>query len=310
MGSWLFLLFNLPAKQSSDRVKTWRQLKKSGAIQLKTSTYVLPDEPVHYERFQHLAKAIVACGGEATLVRVKDIEGVSHAAVMALFNEARASQYEELVGPLTRLIEGPKGRQDSPAQFSRQLKKLRERFEEIRAIDYFECSRGEDVERLLQEAEALQGPTRTLQTRPRLRPEDYRGKTWVTRPRPEIDRVSSAWLIRNFIDADAQFVFAPQADEYPEALPYGMSDAEFGPQRGSCTFQVLMERFGIRDRAVRRLAEIVHDADLEDNAFRTLEGFGIDQTLKGWAKLGLSDEELLRRGFQCFDGLYAHCKRA
>src|SRR5690242_10277216 len=125
MGSWLFLLFNLPAKQSSDRVKTWRQLKKSGAIQLKTSTYVLPDEPVHYERFQQLAKAIVACGGEATLVRVKDIEGVSHAAVMALFNEARASQYEELVGPLTRLIEGPKGRQDSPAQFSRQLKKLR-----------------------------------------------------------------------------------------------------------------------------------------------------------------------------------------
>ena len=80
-GSWLFLLFNLPAKQSSGRVKVWRRLKKFGAVQLKTSTYVLPDEPVHYERFQWLAKEIVDTGGEATLVRVKDIEGMPHAAV-------------------------------------------------------------------------------------------------------------------------------------------------------------------------------------------------------------------------------------
>ena len=79
-GSWLFLLFNLPAKQSSERVKVWRRLKKFGAVQLKTSTYVLPDEPVHYERFQWLAKEIVDTGGEATLVRVKDIEGMPHAA--------------------------------------------------------------------------------------------------------------------------------------------------------------------------------------------------------------------------------------
>jgi hypothetical protein len=84
-GSWLFLLFNLPAKQSSDRVKFWRRLKKFGTIQLKNSTYVLPDEPVHYERFQWIAKEIVDTGGEATLVRVKDIEGMPYAAVVALY---------------------------------------------------------------------------------------------------------------------------------------------------------------------------------------------------------------------------------
>jgi len=61
-GSWLFLLFNLSTKQSSDRVKVWRRLKKFGAIQLKTSTYILPGEPVHYERFQWLAKEIVEQG--------------------------------------------------------------------------------------------------------------------------------------------------------------------------------------------------------------------------------------------------------
>jgi hypothetical protein len=90
-ASWLFLLFNLPAKQSSGRVKVWRRLKKFGTVQLKTSTYVLPDEPVHYERFQWLAKEIVDTGGEATLVRVKDIEGMPHAAVIALFNDARST---------------------------------------------------------------------------------------------------------------------------------------------------------------------------------------------------------------------------
>ena len=128
-GSWLFLLFNLPAKQSSDRVKVWRQLKKSGAIQLKTSTYVLPDEPAHYERFQLLAKEIVASGGEATLVRVRDIEGVSHEAVMALFNEARAFQYEELLGPLRQLIADRKRPKGSSGRFIQQLGKLRQRFE-------------------------------------------------------------------------------------------------------------------------------------------------------------------------------------
>src|ERR1700736_6522791 len=97
--SWLFLLFNLPAKQSSDRVKFWRRLKKFGTIQLKSSTYVLPDEPVHCERFQWLAKEIVDTGGEATLVRVKDIEGMPHSAIVALFNEARVRASDELFKP-------------------------------------------------------------------------------------------------------------------------------------------------------------------------------------------------------------------
>jgi hypothetical protein len=109
-NSWLFLLFNLPAKQSSDRVRFWRRLKKFGTIQLKSSTYVLPDEPVHYERFQWLAKEIIDTGGEATLVRVKDIEGMPYSAVVALFNDARSRDYDELVEPLNLLIKDTKTR--------------------------------------------------------------------------------------------------------------------------------------------------------------------------------------------------------
>jgi hypothetical protein len=127
--SWLFLLFNLPAKHSRDRVKVWRRLKKFGAIQLKTSTYVLPDAPVHYERFQSLAKEIVDNGGESAFVRVQEIEGMPHAALVAMFNEARAREYEEIAEPLTLLIRNARGRKTSPEAFTNQLQKLHKRFQ-------------------------------------------------------------------------------------------------------------------------------------------------------------------------------------
>jgi hypothetical protein len=309
-GSWLFLLFNLPAKQSSDRVKFWRRLKKFGTIQLKSSTYVLPDEPVHYERFQWIAKEIVDAGGEATLVRVKDIEGMPYLAVVALFNDARSRDYDELVEPLNLLIKDTKTRKEFPVSFANQLRKLSQRFHEIRDIDYFESSRGEDLQRLLQKAESLGPPRKRPETKERLRIEDYRGKVWITRPRPEIDRVGSAWLIRKFIDAGAKFIFANSPSETPAAIPYDMFEVEFSHHGDCCTFETLIERFGIRDRAVRRLAELIHDADLEDDKFHRLEGFGIEQIFKGLAKQGLTDHEILSKGFECFEALYAQFKRS
>jgi hypothetical protein len=308
--SWLFLLFNLPAKQSSDRVRFWRRLKKFGTIQLKSSTYVLPDEPVHYERFQWLAKEIVDTGGEATLVRVKDIEGMPYTAVVALFNDARSRDYDELVEPLNLLIKDTKNRKNSPESFANQLQKLRQRFQEVRDLDYFESSRGEDLQRLLEKAESLGLPKKRPETKDQLRIENYRNKLWITRPRPEIDRVGSAWLIRMFIDSDAKFVFANTPSETPEAIPYDMFEVEFSHHGDCCTFETFIGRFGIRDRAVRRLAELIHDADLEDDKFHRLEGFGVEQIFKGFAKQGLSDQEILSKGFECFDALYAQFKRS
>jgi Uncharacterized conserved protein len=270
---------------------------------------VLPDEPVHYERFQWLAKEIVDTGGEATLVRVKDIEGMPHAAIVALFNEARARDYDELFEPLTVLIKDSKARTQSPETFSNQLQKLRQRFQEIRDIDYFQSSRGEDLQRLLQKAEALESPSKKPERKARLRIEDYRGKTWITRRRPEIDRVGSAWLIRKFIDPGAKFVFANTPTEFPKAIPYDMFEVEFSHHGDYCTFETLIQRFGIRDRAVLRLAELIHDADVEDDKFRRVEGFGVEQIFKGWAKQGLSDQEIIAKGFECFDALYAQFKR-
>jgi hypothetical protein len=309
-ASWLFLLFNLPAKHASERVKVWRRLKKFGAVQLKTSTYVLPDQPVHYERFQWLAKEIDDSGGEATLVRVKDIEGMPYAAVVALFNEARARDYDELVEPLTRLIKERKARKVAADSFEGELEKVRKRFQEIKEIDYFQSASGEDLRALLQKADLLGGSRKKAETKPRLRVEDFRSRTWVTRPRPEIDRVGSAWLVTKFIDPGAKFVFANTPVAAPEAIPYDMFEVEFSHHADHCTFETLIERFAIRDRAVLRIAELIHDADLEDDKFHRIEGFGVEQIFKGWAKQGLTDHQILSKGFECFDALYAQFKRS
>jgi hypothetical protein len=308
--SWLFLLFNLPAKNASQRVKVWRKLKRFGALQLKTSTYVLPDEPMHYERFQWLAKEIDDGGGEATLARVKDIEGMPSAAVVALFNEARARDYDEIVEPLTHLIQARKARKVPAQTFEGELEKVRRRFQEIQEIDYFQSARGEDLRALFQKAESLGAGKQKPETKARLRVEDFRGNTWVTRPRPEIDRVGSAWLILKFIDSKARFVFANTPAAAPEAIPYDMFEVEFSHHADHCSFETLIERFGIRDRAVLRIAELIHDADLEDDKFHRVEGFGVEQIFKGWAKQGFTDQQILTKGFECFDALYAQFKRS
>src|SRR6266699_4181022 len=95
-STWLLLLYGLPAKRNTARVTLWRKLKKYGAIQLKTSAYVLPDQPEHNERFQWLATEIKDSGGEATLIRVAQIEGVADQQIMRMFNEARAAEYREV----------------------------------------------------------------------------------------------------------------------------------------------------------------------------------------------------------------------
>src|SRR5438270_10760895 len=95
-SSWLLLLFSLPTNRKTERVAVWRRLKKMGAVQLKTSTYLLPDEPAQYEEFQWLAQQIRDYGGDSTLVRAQEIEGLATEKVVAIFNDARGEDYGEL----------------------------------------------------------------------------------------------------------------------------------------------------------------------------------------------------------------------
>ncbi len=135
------------------------------------------------------------------------------------------------------------------------------------------------------------------------------GRTWVTRPRPGIDRAGSAWLIRKFIDVKARFVFATLPARHSKALPFDMADAEFSHHGDDCTFETLVKRFRIADKAVVQMAEMVHDADLEDGKYQRSECVGINCVLTGWAKSSMTDAELLRKGIECFEGLYQELRK-
>jgi hypothetical protein len=302
-NSWLLLLFSLPTNRNTERVAVWRRLKKMGAVQIKTSTYLLPDEPAQYEQFQWLAKQIRDYGGDSTLVRAHEIEGLTKERVIAIFNDARAKDYGELRKSLQSFIARQKKMDAEEA--SSELERLTRRFREVRAVDFFDSPRGHDVAMLLRRAE---GPKRSRQLET-LDVKQYQGKTWLTRPRPEIDRVGSAWLIARFIDRKPKFVFAPTADATPDAIPFDMLDADFSHHGNYCTFETLTKRFAISDKSLAKIGEMIHDADLDDARFQRVEAVGIDRVLKGWAKQGLSDQEILRRGFECFDALYAFLQR-
>jgi len=294
---WLLLLVRLPATHSAERVAIWRKLKKSGAIQIQTSTYILPDDPPLYEAFQWLSQHIRDTGGDATLVRVKEIEGLSNERLIELFDAARANEYASLREMLRSLT----ARSTRTSNLDAKLDRIRKQFREIRETDFFDSPRAKDLEMVLRKLEETHPRSKT---QPKLERRDFRDKVWLTRPRPEIDRVGSAWLIRKFIDPKAKFVFGNKRGLNRRVLTFDMLGGDFSHDGDDCTFETLVRRFGIQDKPVRKIAEMVHDADLGDDKFQRTECIGIDRVLKGWAKEGLSDQEILRRGFECFDALH------
>jgi hypothetical protein len=96
---------------------------------------------------------------------------------------------------------------------------------------------------------------------------EYRGKHWLTRPRPGVDRMSSAWLIQRFIDPQASFIFG-EPNKAPDAIPFDTFEADFGHHGSACTFETLCQRFEITDSAVLQIGRIVHDLDLKESQYK------------------------------------------
>src|SRR5438874_11599934 len=138
--SWLLLLYSLPTNRNTERVAVWRRLKKIGAVQIKTSTYLLPDEPAQYEQFQWLAQQIRDYGGDSTLVRAQEIEGLTREKVVAMFNDARAKDYVDLRKALQSFIARRK-KMDGEL-VAAELERFTRRFRGIHAVVFFDSSRG------------------------------------------------------------------------------------------------------------------------------------------------------------------------
>jgi hypothetical protein len=314
MAAWLVLILSFPAHPSSLRVKAWRRLRGVGAVALKHSVYLLPFTPENQEHFQWLAQEVQKDGGEATLLTVDQIQTLKPPEVVHLFHQARDQDYRALAERYRKLLRGvdrtAKGRTatgQTAARRGEELARLAREFERIREIDFFDAPGHQEVTRLRETIEIRFHPRAARgAARPPTTPlESLRGRRWVTRPRPHVDRIGSAWLILRFIDPEARVVFAPP-EEFPEdAIPFDALGAEFGHQGEDCTFETLLKRIGLRDRRLAQLAEIVHEVDLRDQKFHRDEARGLDLAIRGLLATQKDDRDVLTHGLVLFDGLYA-----
>lgn len=305
----LLLLVGLPPNPSSLRVRVWRRLRSLGAVPLKRSAYLLPDTAERYEDFQWLAQEIERDGGEATLIRVQKIENVSPGEILRLFHEPRDRDYKQLATRYRKLLQDLE-RAKSDAARSRiqeDVSRLAKDHQRVRDIDFFDASGGAEVRRL---EEAIAMRSRRPETPRREEPTTLdltklRGRRWVTRPRPHVDRVASAWLIKRFIDPEATFIFA-RPEEFPQdAVAFDAPGVELTHQGEDCTFETLIKRARLRDRRLTRLAELVHEADLRDGKFPHEEARGIDLAIRALLAASPDDDVVLAQGMSIFEGLYA-----
>lgn len=306
---WLLLIHQIPPKPNYLRVKVGRRLQRLGAVAIKNSVYALPASEQAQEDLQWVLREIVESGGDGSICEARFVDGLSHAQVEALFNDARDADYAAVADEARS---APRGDDGEPGA---RLARLRRRLDAIAAIDFFgatgRMAAAAAVAEIERRALAAAGTATRHATTIDARPDLAGGRVWVTRRGIHIDRIASAWLIRRFIDPAARFKFVTGKGYTPEPseLRFDMFEAEFTHSADGCTFEVLLDAFAVTDPALRPIAEIVHDIDLKDDKFGRDETRGIDRLIAGIAMAHREDEARLQHGSALFDGLYEVFRR-
>ena len=275
---------------------------------VKNAVYVLPNSAQALEDLEWLRAEVTGLGGHASIFEAASISGSDELQFVRQFQALRSEDYARLSKEI-KALRAKIGAHPRPTdEHLRVLRTLRERLENTRRIDFFSAPGATEVETALQklEADTRRTPSARFEHEgERINPLDYVRRTWVTRPRPGVDRFSSAWLIRRFIDARATFVFAGSPDRAPDAVPFDMyQNGGFKHEGDKCTFEVLQARFGISGQAVRRIGEIVHDLDLKDARFKSPHAATIGTLVEGLRVAIAEDDQLLEQGMALFEALY------
>ena len=306
-------MHQLPASPSNLRVRTWRRLQQLGAVPVKQAVYVLPDTPTAREDFEWLKTEIKGAGGDASVFAADNIDTWSDDALVDEFRRARQEAYAALAAEIEGVLSTrdasrrPRGTR-APA-VGRLLAVFRERLAALEHVDFFGSAGRDRVATLLAQLEDRTPATPRAGVRARPAPAAdlaaYAGRLWVTRPRPGVDRMASAWLIRRFIDAEARFGFAWTAIAAGAGrVPFDMFGVEFSHQGDGCTFETLCAVFGIADPAVERIAAIVHDLDLKDGRFGAPDAPTVGTLIEGLQLATADDDALLERGIALFESFY------
>jgi len=313
---WLLLIHRLPADAPYLRVKVWRRMQGVGAIPVQNAVYALPNDDACREHFEWVVREVVRHGGEASVCEARLVKGFGDADLRAAFVAARERDYRAIAEEAEKLLDLPKRRARAkalePPDLAAAVQRLRRRKSEVEAIDYFAAPAGSSLERLLTRLERRSGgvPRTAEKAVPAWSRDAVQGRTWVTRKGIYVDRIASAWLIREFIDATARFKFVAAKGYRPEAgeLRFDMYEAEFTHDGELCTFEVLVRDFGLTAPGLRAIAEIVHAIDLKEEPSRP-ETVGIAHALEGIARRHKDDETRLQEGALLFASLYAYFRR-
>ena len=315
------LIHQLPPKPTNLRVRIWRKLQKLGAVAIKNSVYVLPASEKTYEDFQWLKQEIESAGGEASVFKAASVEGATDQEIVDAFRKARDDEFAAITAEFDGLTgtirEQARGKHLSAGRLSAhesEIDKLHGELERIAVNDFFAATgraaafaayeRCQKQLRVAQGPKAKTAPSQTV--RGELDVANYQGQRWVTRRNLHIDRLASAWLIKQFIDKHPRFYFVAEGETIHGAIPFDMFGAEFTHHGEDCTFETMLKRFGLSgNKGLREIAEIVHDIDLKDDKFNRLEAPGLNATIDGLSKVLRDDRKLLQHTGVLFDGLHA-----
>jgi hypothetical protein len=296
----------------------WRKLLKAGALSFRGSVYILPYTEEHHEFLTWLVSEVVSLKGEGSFVHVEKIETIDNQQIISLFNQQRETDYQRILkefDEIERKITSTRigGASQDKKNITNQIRKCQRDFEDIRKTDFFVSQRGLEVGRRLGKiVETLNGLSgngiekHAITIAPACI-EDYQNKTWATRKRPFVDRFASAWLIKKFIDGNASFTFIDEKyidNKYKDVISFDIREGRFTHAGDLCTFEVLMKSFSLKDKTLRKIAEIVHELDVKDDKFRNPEAKGIEDILSGIRKTVKDDREALEKGMAIFEMLY------
>lgn len=309
--SWLVFTYSLPSSErSSPRVTIWRRLNRLGAISPRGGVHILPDTEDCFESFQWLTKEVQQQKGDCLFMKVEAFEGLSDQDLITLFQNKSDKEYLELdeaVADLENRQKSPAPSDDAAKQHQ-EIEKLRKSHAEISRTDFFDAPGGARIASRLARLERMLGSTEAQPEVARVSVDDFQNKVWVTRPRPYVDRLGCAWLIRRFIDEKAKIRYSNKPTK--QEVAFDMKEGgTFGHVGNLCTFETMMLAFDLTEPGLQTVAEIVHEIDLRDSRYLHPETAGVDSILKGWLLNGYSDEQLESHGLALFDGLHADILR-
>lgn len=315
---WLLLIHQIPPKPDYLRVKVWRKLQRLGSVAIKSSVYALPNTEQSCESFQWVMREITQAKGDASICEANFVEGLEDNQIEQIFNEARNTDYNDLGTTARKTLKTipskAKLTDDRRKDVEAELKRLKKRFSEVLAVDFFGAPSREGVEGLINQIDSrmkeTEPGTAVIAGTP-VQASELKGRTWVTRHGIHVDRIASAWLIRRFIDERAQFKFVNGKGyrPLPGELRFDMFEAEFTHEGDLCTFEVLMARLNFKDTALRQIAEIIHDIDLRDEKHAREDTKGIEELVNGICMAHKEDKSRLARGSALLDDLYEYFRR-